>query len=72
MERGDRNLRGATIDAIEINPDVIAPRDMFRIPADDARFKLIRADGARYMTRKDVHTDLILPDAFVAEGMPGR
>jgi len=32
---GYRNLPGVTIDAVEINPDVIALRDVFRIPADD-------------------------------------
>ncbi|WP_415750266.1 hypothetical protein [Burkholderia sp. BCC1985] len=47
MERGYRNLRGVIIDAIETNPDMIALRDVFRIPADDARFKMARADGTK-------------------------
>lgn len=57
MERGYRNLPGVTIDAIETDPDAIALRDVFRIPADDARFKMARADGTKYVTRKDAHTD---------------
>lgn len=67
-----RHLPGVTIDAVEINPEVIALRDTFRIPADDTRFKVICADGAEYVTREAVHTDVILLDAFVAEGMLSR
>ncbi|MGS0895432.1 spermine/spermidine synthase domain-containing protein [Burkholderia stagnalis] len=67
-----RHLPAAAIDAVEINPDVIALRDVFRIPSDDARFKVVCADGADYVTREEVRTDVILHDAFVAEGMPGR
>lgn len=67
-----RHLPDVAIDAVEIDPEVIALRDVFRIPADDARFKVICADGAEYVTREDVRTDVILLDAFVAEGMPSR
>ncbi|MCA8142983.1 spermidine synthase [Burkholderia multivorans] len=67
-----RHLPEVAIDAVEINPDVIALRDVFRIPADDARFKVICADGAEYVMRKDVRADVILLDAFVAEGMPSQ
>ncbi|MGY4724364.1 fused MFS/spermidine synthase [Burkholderia pyrrocinia] len=67
-----RHLPDTAIDAVEINPEVIALRDVFRIPADDARFRVVCADGADYMMETDVRTDVILHDAFVAEGMPGR
>jgi spermidine synthase len=67
-----RHLPEVAIDAVEINPEVIALRDVFRIPDDDGRFKVICADGADYVTREDVLTDVILLDAFVAEGMPSR
>ncbi|WP_334042365.1 spermidine synthase [Burkholderia ambifaria] len=67
-----RHLPDTAIDAVEINPDVIALRDMFRIPQDDARFAVICADGADYIGRPDVQADVILHDAFVADGMPGR
>ncbi|EGD06596.1 spermidine synthase-like protein [Burkholderia sp. TJI49] len=66
------HLPGAAIDAVEINPDVIALRDVFRIPADDARFRVVCADGADYVARADVRTDAILHDAFAADGMPDR
>ena len=67
-----RHLPGATIDAVEINPDVIALRDVFRIPVDDGRFTVVCADGADHLGRADVRTDVILHDAFVADGMRGR
>ncbi|KWZ32647.1 hypothetical protein [Burkholderia anthina] len=67
-----RHLPGTTIDAVEINPDVIALRDTFRIPPDDARFTVVCADGADHLERADVRTDVILHDAFVADGMRGR
>ncbi|MCA3917793.1 spermidine synthase, partial [Burkholderia sp.] len=67
-----RYLPGTAIDAVEINPDVIALRDVFRIPADDARFRVVCADGADHLARADVRTDVILHDAFVADGMRGR
>ncbi|MFP3501333.1 spermidine synthase [Burkholderia sp. SIMBA_062] len=67
-----RHLPDTAIDAVEINPDVIALRDVFRIPQDDARFAVICADGADYVDRPEVRADVILHDAFVADGMPGR
>lgn len=67
-----RHLPGTAIDAVEINPDVIALRDVFRIPADDARFAVVCADGADHVARADVRTDVILHDVFVADGTPGR
>ncbi|WP_069352776.1 spermidine synthase [Burkholderia cenocepacia] len=67
-----RHLPEVAIDAVEINPEVIALRDVFRIPTDDARFKVICADGADYMMRDDVRTDVIMLDAFVSEGMANR
>ncbi|KVW36399.1 hypothetical protein [Burkholderia ubonensis] len=67
-----RNLPEAAIDAVEISPEVIALRDVFRIPADDARFKVVCADGADYVMLEDVRTDVILLDAFVTEGIASR
>ncbi|WP_457550948.1 spermine/spermidine synthase domain-containing protein, partial [Burkholderia thailandensis] len=44
-----RHLPDARITSIEIDPDVIALRDRFRIPPDDARFTVLCADGADYV-----------------------
>ncbi|MXN76823.1 spermidine synthase [Burkholderia sp. 4701] len=67
-----RHLPGAAIDAVEISPEVIALRDVFRIPADDARFRVVCADGADYVTDEDIRTDVILLDAFVTDGIASR
>jgi spermidine synthase len=67
-----RHLPESTIPAIEISAEVIALRDVFRIPADDDRFKVICADGAEYMRDAAVATEVILPDAFGARGMSDK
>ena len=67
-----RHLPEVAIDAVEISPEVIALRDVFMIPADDARFKVVCADGADYLAHHDIRTDVILLDAFVADGMASR
>ena len=40
-----RYVPDAAITAVEINPDVLALRSQFQIPADDERFAVICADG---------------------------
>lgn len=40
-----RNVTSAEIQVIEISPDVIALRNDFAIPADDARFCVLANDG---------------------------
>ncbi|MFP3747784.1 spermidine synthase, partial [Achromobacter sp. SIMBA_011] len=44
-----RHLPDSAMEAVEINPQVIALRDVFRIPHDDARFAVVCADGADYV-----------------------
>jgi spermidine synthase len=58
-----RRLPGAAITAVEVNPDVIALREAFRIPPDDDRFRVICADGAAYVARLGRSKDVILADA---------
>lgn len=65
-----RRFPQAKITSVEINPEVIALRNEFRIPADDERFEIVEADGCEYMTRPDVHADVILLDGYDAEGLP--
>ena len=62
-------LPRATITAIEPNPDVIALRDEFRIPADDGRFRVIQADGAAYVAQLPSCKDVILADACDRTGI---
>jgi spermidine synthase len=64
-----RHLPRSRITVVEINEDVIALRDEFCIPKDDARFRVIHADGARYVEQLDEPMDVLLIDAFDAEGI---
>jgi spermidine synthase len=76
-----RHLPESKITAVEVNPEVIALRDTFRIPPDDARFEVLCADGADYIGNvgsqggeesETQRLDVILLDAFGADGMPAR
>jgi spermidine synthase len=64
-----RHLPSAAVTAVEVNPEVIALREAFRIPADDERFRVICADGADYVARVGQSKDVILADACDREGI---
>jgi spermidine synthase len=64
-----RRLPRAALTAVEVNRDVIALREEFCIPADDARFRVIWADGVTYMTRLKRSKDVILADACDRAGV---
>ena len=62
-----RHLLDTEFTAVEIDPDVIAMRPHFYVPPDDARFKVINADGADYVAQLAAageHSDVILVDAY--------
>ncbi|MEX8511501.1 MAG: fused MFS/spermidine synthase [Leptothrix ochracea] len=67
-----RHLPQACITVVEINPQVIAVRDDFFIPADDERLRVVCGDGAAFVRDEDeTHDwDLILVDGFTREGQP--
>ncbi len=65
-----RTLPGASFTAVEIDPDVIALRESFDIPPDDARFRVLCADGADYVRRREEQPDVLLVDGFAAAGLP--
>jgi spermidine synthase len=61
-------LPGAAVDAVEVNPRVVAiARQSFGVPPDDARLRVIVADGAEHVQREDVRTDAILVDGYEAD-----
>lgn len=61
----------ATITVVEHNPRVIeAARDLFFVPADDARLQVVLADGATYARRHRGSCDVLVLDAFDADGQP--
>jgi spermidine synthase len=64
-----RHLPSAKFTAIEIDADVIALRDEFFVPFDDARFRVVHDDGARYFAKSPALVDVILVDAFDHTGV---
>jgi spermidine synthase len=63
------HLDSVALTAVEVNPDVIALRDEFLIPSDNGRFRVIRADGAAYISALAPCKDVILADACDREGV---
>ncbi len=71
-----RHLPGTGITAVEINPGVIALRNEFAIPADDARFRVLLGDGAEWVadsaSQSNVQPDVLIVDGFDADGLPAQ
>jgi spermidine synthase len=64
-----RHLPRTHITVVEISEDVIALRDEFCVPADDDRFRVVHDDGARYLAGLEQQVDVLLVDAFDADGI---
>jgi spermidine synthase len=64
-----RHLPQSRITVVEINEDVIALREEFCIPKDDARFRVVHGDGALFVERLAEPMDVLLIDAFDADGI---
>lgn len=67
-----RYLPRTDITVVEINPDVIALRNEFAIPADDARFRVLPGDGAAWVADTDTRPDVLIVDGFDADGLPAQ
>lgn len=67
-----RRLPAAAVTTVELNPDVIALRGEFRIPADNDRFRVIHTDAATYLAQLQYHKDVILADACDSGGTASR
>ena len=65
-----RYLPHSRITVLELRADVIALREQFRVPADDARFSVIHADAATYIRQLDGAVDVLVVDGFDAAGLP--
>jgi spermidine synthase len=63
-----RHLPSTRITALEIDPHVIAFREQFLLPPDDARLKVVLADAAVYLRRCSEAPDVIVMDAFDRDG----
>jgi spermidine synthase len=65
-----RHLPRSHMTAVEINPKVIALRDAFQVPPDGAHFQVVEDDGARFVAQTDQRFDVLMIDAFDAQGTP--
>ena len=69
-----RHVGSARITVVEIDPDVIAFRDEFELPPDDARLTVIQGDGADHVQALGAagdKPDVIMMDAFDRHGLSG-
>ncbi|MFY9326943.1 MAG: fused MFS/spermidine synthase [Georgfuchsia sp.] len=64
-----QRLPSAQITAIELDPDVIAFRDIFRLPPDGPRLQVLQVDGAEYLASAGNGIDVLLVDAFDKIGL---
>jgi spermidine synthase len=67
-----RYLPKSRIQVIEINPHVIALRDDFHVPADDARFSIVCGDGAYFVRYRPNRFEVLFVDGFDSDGLPTR
>jgi spermidine synthase len=65
-----RHLAQCAMTVVEIDPRVIALRDAFLLPPDDARLRVVEADGARFVADTEDRFDILMVDAFDADAMP--
>lgn len=67
-----RYLPGTEITVVEINPAVIALRNEFAIPADDARLRVLLGDGAAWVADATTRPDVLIVDGFDVDGLPAQ
>ena len=65
-----RHLPHSRITVLELRADVIALREQFAIPPDDARLRIVHADAAQYMATLEASADVLLVDGFDTDGLP--
>lgn len=61
-------LPATSIVVAEINPRVIALRDEFQVPKNDARFQVLCADGADLVRDESAVFDVLMVDGFDRKG----
>lgn len=65
-------LAHSSVIVTEINPHVVALRDVFRIPPDDERFRVFCEDGASFVRRAADCIDVLLVDGFDDNGQAAQ
>jgi len=64
-----RHLAATAITVVEIDPQVIALREQFLVPPDDARFRVVRADAAGFVAQCEDRPEVVMIDAFDRDGV---
>ncbi|MFO7326432.1 MAG: fused MFS/spermidine synthase [Pseudomonadota bacterium] len=65
-----RHFPQLQIEALEISPEVLELRGRFHVPPDDERFTVRLADAAEFLPQHPGRYDLMLVDAYDAQGIP--
>jgi spermidine synthase len=65
-----RHFPHSRITVVELRADVIALREQFCVPPDDARFRVVHADAADYIGAVPRSADVLIVDGFDAGGLP--
>ena len=65
-----RNFPQARITVVELRADVIALREQFCVPPDDARFAVVHADASAYLAGAAASVDVLVVDGFDETGLP--
>lgn len=65
-----RHFPRARITVIELRADVIALREQFCLPPDDARLTVVHADATAWMAHQCNSADVLLVDGFDSAGLP--
>lgn len=61
---------GVQVDSVELDPAVVDVAKRFFQLRDDPRHKIFVQDGRQYIKKTDATYDLIIMDAYFAEGVP--
>lgn len=65
-----RHLRQARITVLEVRADVIALRQAFLVPPDDARLRVLHCDASEWLAANRDTADVLLVDGFDSAGLP--
>ena len=65
-----RHFPRARITVLELRADVIALREQFHIPPDDARLRVLQADAAAWLATSPEKADVLIVDGFDRDGLP--